>query len=137
MTRTYEELIQLETFEERFNYLSLLGSVGERTFGSHRELNQIFYKSPEWERVRRKVILRDDGCDLAIPGMVIPRYVYIHHLNPITEDDILKHNPALFSLNNLICVSFDTHNAIHYGNKSSLPVTPVERKPNDTCPWRI
>lgn len=136
MRKTYEELVLLNTFEERFDYLSLSGGIGERTFGSHRELNQIFYKSSQWEEVRRRVILRDDGCDLAIPGMVIPRYAYIHHLNPITEEDILNHNPEIFSLNNLVCTSLATHNAIHYGSKESLPKPMITRKPNDTCPWR-
>lgn len=136
MTKTYAEMQSLKTFEERFSYLSLSGMVGEFTFGSHRELNQIFYRSPQWKEVRRKAILRDDGCDLAVPGMVITKHVYVHHINPITEDDILNHNPEIYSLNNLVCVSFATHNAIHYGDKNSLPALPIERKPNDTCPWR-
>lgn len=136
MTKTYEELILLKTFEERFEYLSMSGKIGDPTFGSHRGLNQMLYTSPEWKEIRRKVILRDNGCDLALPGYQISTRAYIHHINPITEDDILNHSPEIFSLNNLVCVSFKTHNAIHYGNKEGISRDPVIRRPNDTCPWR-
>lgn len=136
MTKTYEELICLKTFEERFEYLSLCCKVGERTFGSHRMLNQALYSSPEWKEIRRKVILRDNGCDLALDGYQISGRAYIHHINPLTENDILDRSLEVFSLNNLVCVSFTTHNAIHYGNKEVIVKDPVVRRPNDTCPWR-
>lgn len=134
---TYSELISFDTFEERFNYLNLHGLVGEMTFGGHRRLNQILYNCDEWKSVRRKVILRDNGCDLGIQDRPIAGKILIHHLNPITIDDVLKRKSCVFDLNNLICSSFDTHNAIHYGSNEILRVnTFTTRKPNDTCLWR-
>lgn len=133
---SYEELIKLETFEDRFNYLSLSGKVGEATFGGHRYLNQILYQTEKWKSTRREIILRDNGCDLAHEDYVIHGSIYIHHLNPITIDDILEQRPCVFDLDNLICTTFNTHNAIHYGNENLLPKKVTERKKDDTCPWR-
>lgn len=134
--KTYSELIKIESFEERFDYLSLSGVVGETTFGSRRYLNQMLYKDPKWRSTRREVILRDDGCDLAHSEYPINGAVYIHHINPITIEDILEERPCVFDLDNLISTSFKTHNAIHYGSKELLPKTFVTRKQYDTCPWR-
>lgn len=135
--KTYSECIALQTFEERFRYLRLNGRVGDLTFGSNRYLNQLFYNSPEWKDIRRQVIIRDNGCDLAIPDRSIGRGLYIHHLNPITVEQVVNRDPAVFDLENLICVSFDTHQAIHFGDENMLiPTKPNERKPNDTCPWK-
>ena len=137
MTRSYSELIKIPSFEERFRYLQLKGYVGDATFGSHRHLNQTLYRNPEWRSVRNKVILRDNGCDLAHPDFEIQgQAAYVHHINPITIEDILKKRSIVFDLDNLITVSFQTHQAIHYGAEDLLPKLPIERKPNDTCPWR-
>lgn len=133
--KTYSELKQLQTFEERYEYCKLGGIVGETTFGFDRYLNQQFYRSPEWKRIRREIILRDEGCDLAFPGYEIHSKIYIHHLNPISEDELLHGVEAIINPNNLVCVSFDTHQAIHYGDSSLLPKTPIERRPNDTKLW--
>ena len=136
--RTYQELIQLETFEERFEYLRLAGTPGYITFGSHRLLNQMLYKSPIWASVRQRVILRDDGCDLAISERPIGKkdILIIHHLNPITIEQVTNNDPAVYDLNNLVCVSHRTHNAIHYGDGSNLmPSKPIERRPGDTKLW--
>ena len=136
--KTYTECISLPTFEERFEYLKLSGGVGMETFGSSRYLNQIFYGTPEWKKIRRDVIARDEGCDLAYQDRPINTKIYIHHINPITIDDILNRKESLFDLENLISVSFNTHNAIHYGDKSLLiPSSPTERKPFDQAPWRL
>lgn len=134
--KTYSELIKFEKFEDRFNYLRLIGIVGETTFGSHRYLNQILYQTEKWKSTRRDVILRDNGCDLAHKDHEIIGSIYIHHLNPITIDDILKDRPCVFDLENLVCTTFRTHNAIHYSNEELLPKGPVIRKKNDTCLWR-
>lgn len=134
--RTYSELIQLKTFEERFEYLKLDGIVGRETFGFDRYLNQMFYTSIEWKKFRRDIILRDNGCDLAIPGLDIVGRIFIHHLNPITKEDILNRTEYLMNPEFVICSSKLTHNAIHYGDSDLLPKGPVERKRNDTCPWR-
>lgn len=136
MTRTYSELIHLPTYEERFEYADLRGKVGEETFGHDRWVNQILYTSPEWRRFRREIILRDDGCDLAMPGFEILRFGVIHHLNPITKADIVNRNPCVFDPNNVILVASDTHKFIHYGRCPAPNKLPVERRPNDTCPWR-
>lgn len=136
MIKRYTQLSRLKAFKERFDYLKLDGSVGNETFGSHRYLNQRFYKSREWRRARREVILRDDGCDLGHPDRPILGEIYIHHLNPITLDDILERKPCVFDPENLVCVSFKTHNAIHYGGEDTRPEEYVERQKNDTCPWR-
>lgn len=136
MYKTYSELIKIDTFEDRFKYLSLVGVVGETTFGSHRYLNQILYQTDKWKSTRREVILRDNGCDLAHKDYGIMGSIYIHHLNPITIDDILEERPCVFDLENLVCTAFRTHNAIHYGSENLLPKGLVERKKNDTCLWK-
>lgn len=136
MIRTYEDLIAFSTFEERYEYLQLDGSVGAETFGFDRYLNQAFYRSAEWKAIRDYVLVRDLGCDLACDGFEIRGKILIHHMNPITEQDILKRCPNLLDPNNLICVSHLTHNAIHFGERNLLPKMPIERSPNDTCPWR-
>lgn len=136
MILSYSELITLPTFTERYRYLRKSGIVGEETFGSHRYLNQLLYTSPEWRRVRNNVIIRDNGCDLGMEGYEIRDRVYIHHINPISSDDILNRSPALFDMDNLICVSFNTHQAIHYGDESLLPIISfTERMPGDTKLW--
>ena len=134
--RTYSELITIPTFEERYQYLRLNGRVGEETFGFDRWLNQRFYKDPEWLKIRDEVIIRDNGCDLAIPGREIYSRILIHHMNPITKDDILQRSKYLLDPEYLICTIKNTHDAIHYGDENLLVKGPVERKPNDTCPWR-
>lgn len=136
MSKTYDELITLPTFKERFDYLKLNGFVGKETFGFDRYLNQVLYRSYEWKQTRKQVILRDNGCDLGIDGREIFGKILVHHINPITLEDINNRNPEIFNLNNLITVSFDTHQAIHFGSYELLPKDPVERKPNDTCPWK-
>ena len=134
--RTYKDLRRLDTILDRFEYLKLGGQVGESTFGFDRYLNQAFYKSREWQLARRAVILRDGGCDLGIEGYEIGRGLVVHHMNPITIDDILARKDEIFDPEFLICVSDRTHKAIHYGDAGLLPKDPVERKPGDTCPWR-
>ena len=134
--RSYSELSQLKTFEERYEYLKLSGEVGNPTFGYDRYFNQSFYHSSEWRRTRNLIILRDNGCDLGIPEYEIHGRIYIHHINPVTKEDIESNSDILLSPENLICVTFDTHNAIHYGDERTLPKTPIERVPGDTCPWR-
>lgn len=136
--RTYTELNKLETFEERFRYLQLDSPVGEKTFGLNRYMNQRFYKTfPEWKRIRREVIIRDLGCDLGLPGHEILDKIIIHHMNPITADDIRFMTDALLNPEYLICTKMSTHNAIHYGDDTILRTNiVVERKPNDTCPWK-
>lgn len=134
--KTYLELSKLNTFNERYEYLKLKSTVGEPTFGSKRYLNQILYHSSEWINLRDKIIFRDDGCDLGIPSRHIADKVLIHHLNPITIDDVLNRDPKVFDVNNLITVSYTTHLAIHYGDKELLIKDPIERRKNDTCPWK-
>ena len=135
--RTYSELLKLQTFEGRFNYLSLGGIVGDETFGFERYFNQKLYSSEEWRQVRRFVIVRDDGCDLGIPDLGIKGHIYVHHMNPISLDDIESHNPDIFDPEYLITVSLATHNAIHYGDANYLKTIEfIERKPGDTCLWR-
>lgn len=136
MMRTYSELSRLETFEERFEYLKLNGEVGSSTFGFDRYLNQVFYKSPEWKRVRNEVILRDNGCDLGIEGRDISSHIIIHHMNPISVKDVLNRSRDILNPEYLICVTHNTHNAIHYGDEKQLLSLPVDRKPYDTCPWK-
>ena len=136
MMKSYSELIRIPSFEERFQYLRINGIVGEETFGCDRYLNQIFYKSEEWKRIRRRVIIRDNGCDLAWEEYEIKGIIIIHHINPITKEDILNRSSKLFDLENLICTSVNTHKAIHYGNEEMLPKKIVERTMNDTCPWK-
>lgn len=134
--KTYSELIQLPTFEERYRYLQLNGAVGKETFGYDRYLNQILYNSSDWKRLRRDIIIRDNGCDLASEGFEIFGRILIHHINPITVEDIVNRNPIVFDPENLICTTHNTHLAIHYGDESLLITAPIERKPNDMCPWR-
>ena len=134
--KTYSELITLPTFEERFQYLKLDGVVGKETFGFKRRLNQEFYHSDEWLSFRDNIIIRDCGCDLGVSGFEIHGSVLIHHLNPITYDDILYRRSCIFDPENAICTKLSTHNAIHYGDKSLLVLAPVERSRNDTSPWR-
>ena len=134
--RTYSELITIPTFEERFEYLQLKGSVGKDTFGYDRYLNQVLYRSPEWKRLRNQIIIRDGGCDLACNGYDIYDKVLIHHLNPITVEDVLARSRKVFDPDNLVCVSHNTHNAIHYGGVDLLVTGPIIRTKNDTCPWR-
>lgn len=136
LVKTYNELLKFDTFDKRFEYLQLKGLVGEETFGYSRYLNQILYTSPEWKAIRQQVILRDKGCDLAFPGYEICGKILIHHINPISLKDIEERDSKVFNLNNLITVSFMTHQAIHYGSKDLLLLDPIERKPNDQCPWR-
>ena len=136
MMKSYSELIRIPSFEERFQYLRINGIVGEETFGCDRYLNQIFYKSEEWKRIRRRVIIRDNGCDLAWEEYEIKGIIIIHHINPITKEDILDRSSKLFDLENLICTSVNTHKAIHYGNEEMLPKKIVERTMNATCPWK-
>lgn len=137
MNKTYSELIKLKTFEERFEYLKLEGKVGEDTFGWDRYLNQQLYRSKEWKRFRDEMIVRDNGCDLGAEGYeTMGRRIILHHLNPITKEDILYKRDCLFDPENVICTTHKTHNAIHYGSSDILPKGPVERAKNDTCPWR-
>lgn len=134
--KTYSELITLPTFEERFQYLKIGGAVGKETFGFERYLNQYFYSTREWKNFRRDIIVRDLGCDLGIADRRIGGKIMIHHIVPITIDDIRERNECLLNPENVICTSFDTHNAIHYGDESLLITVPIERTKNDTCPWR-
>lgn len=124
------------SFEERYEYCRIAGIVGESTFGFDRYLNQALYASPQWKTVRRSVILRDNGCDLGIEDRPIGGKIFVHHLNPITEDEIEHGNEDIFDPEFLICVSAETHNAIHYGDKSLLTAMPDVRRPGDTCPWK-
>lgn len=136
-TKSYKELSLLNSFEDRFNYLKLVGKVGVDTFGFDRYMNQQFYRSREWKNVRDYVIVRDNGCDLGISGKEITGKIYIHHINPISPDDIEHSSDNLLDPNNLICVSQETHNAIHYGDNSILEKNKVvQRVPGDTCPWK-
>ena len=136
MIRTYTELVRYQTFEERFDYLSLKGQVGFDTFGFDRYLNQRFYRSVEWKQVRDFVIVRDSGCDLGIPDREIKTRIIIHHINPLEKTDITDSTDFLLNPEYLICVSHDTHQAIHYGDKSLLVTIPKERTRFDTCPWK-
>ena len=134
--RTYSELIKLGTFKERFRYLKLDGKVCQETFGYDRYLNQAFYHSDEWHRIRNKIILRDDACDLGMPGYEIGGKVYIHHINPISTHDLIHVSDFLLDPEYLICCSHNTHNAIHYGDENLLITEPIQRTPYDTCPWK-
>ncbi len=134
--RRYSELVMLPTFEDRYRYLRLSGSVGKETFGFDRYMNQFFYKSPEWRRVRDIVITRDAGCDLGVAGHEIFGRVLIHHMNPISPDDIRTRSDLLLNPEYLITTVHETHQAIHYGDENLLVSEPVQRQKNDTCPWR-
>ena len=135
--RTYSELIQIPTFTERFEYLRLDGQVGVETFGFDRYLNQRFYHSAEWRSIRDYIIARDLGCDLAMDGYEIYGKIYIHHMNPITQMDIVHSNADMLDPEFLICTTHNTHNAIRYGDASLVGTGPIERRPNDTCPWKV
>lgn len=134
--KSYSELITLPTFEERYEYLRLGGTVGVETFGFDRYLNQMLYRSNKWRVSRDKAIIRDCGCDLGIPDREIQGRILVHHINPITIEDIINERSILFDLENLICSSKNTHDAIHYGDSSLLILNPIERSANDTCPWK-
>jgi len=136
MDRTYSELMKLNSFEERFNYLKLNGKTCAETFGAERYLNQVFYKTAEWKSIRNIVITRDLGRDLGIEGHEIYGRAIVHHMNPVTIEDINSRNANLLNPEYLITVSHQTHNALHYGDENLLQKDPVERFPNDTCPWR-
>ena len=134
--RTYNELMLLPTFKERFEYLKLSGRVGEETFGFDRWINQKFYRSAEWKHIRDQVIIRDNGCDLGVEGREIYGKILIHHMNPITKKDILDRTDLLLNPMYLISVTKQTHDAIHYSDESILMNDPIVRSRNDTCPWR-
>ena len=129
--------MKLSTFEERFEYLKLGGKVGEETFGFDRYINQVLYTSPEWKSIRSYVITRDNGCDLGMPDREIrSEKILIHHMNPITVDDIVERSDYVLNPEYLICTILNTHNAIHYGDSELLYKDPIVRSKNDTCPWR-
>lgn len=136
MIRTYSELILLPSFEERFKYCDLTGLVGEETFGHDRWINQILYQSDEWRKFRREIIIRDNGCEFALPGFEVFRYGTIHHLNPITKNDVVNRRSCVFDPENVVLVASDTHKFIHYGRGPAPAKTVVKRRPNDTCPWK-
>lgn len=136
MLRTYSELSKLNSFLERYEYLRLGGKVGEETFGFDRYLNQIFYKDPEWLEARDNVIIRDGGCDLGMPDREIKGKILVHHMNPVTKEQILRRDPVLFDPEYLICTIKSTHDAIHYGDETLLMLDPIVRTKNDTCPWK-
>lgn len=136
MIRTYDELIRLRSFEERYEYLRIGAQVGAPTFGSDRYLNQILYTSDRWREVRNAVIIRDNGCDLAHEDFQIFEFLTVHHLNPISLSDIETENPDIYDLRFLVCTSLDTHKAIHFGNKAMLPKLPTQRYARDTCLWQ-
>lgn len=135
--KSYSELMDIPTFEGRYRYLRIKGRVGEETFRCNRHINQQLYtKDPRWKVLRSHIIVRDDGCDLAMPDFRIYGKVIIHHINPITVEDFMNNDPIIFDPENVICVSFNTHQAIHYGDESLLPQVPIVRTKNDTCLWR-
>lgn len=136
MIRTYNELIQIDSYKERFEYLKLDGIVGASTFGSRRYLNQAFYRSEEWKRIRDYVITRDLGRDLGIVGYDIAGLIHVHHMNPVMVQDVINHSSDILNPDYLITTSYQTHKAIHYGNEDMLILDPVIRTPNDTCPWK-
>lgn len=133
----YTEFSKLETFEERFDYLKLEGSVGAETFGYDRYLNQALYNSREWRKIRNEVIIRDLGCDLGVEGYPITKKPIIHHMNPITREQIENRDPIVFDPEYLITVTHETHNAIHYGDSKEISKNPIERTKGDTCPWKV
>ena len=135
MIRRYKNLSRINTFMERYKYLKLDGIVGETTFGFDRYLNQILYTSKRWRKTRDEIIIRDNGCDLGIEGYEIHREILVHHMNPITLEDIENDSDDIYNPEFLICTTFNTHRAIHYGDEKLLPAVLIERRPNDTCPW--
>ena len=136
MIKCYRDLIQLESFTERYHYLKLHGKVGEDTFGLDRYVNQTLYKSHKWKRTRSQIIIRDNGCDLGVEGHELDNYIVVHHMNPITLEDIEEERDIIFDSENLICCSSRTHQAIHFSDEDLLPKDFVQRRPNDTCLWR-
>lgn len=134
--KSYSECMALPTFLDRYRYLQIGGNVGEETFGFDRYLNQSLYRDSDWKRFRRDMIVRDNGCDLVCEGYEIVGKILLHHINPITIQDILRRDPKIFDPENVICTSLNTHNAIHYGDESLLITEPLVRTPNDTCPWK-
>lgn len=136
--KTYSEMILLPTFEERFEYLKIGGIIGVNTFGSHRYLNQVLYQSQEWKNFRREIIIRDKGRDLAVDGYEIEdnSFLHVHHIEPLTPEDVIQRSYKIFDLDNVICVSEKTHKAIHYSGINATVTIPITRKPYDTCPWR-
>lgn len=134
--KCYSELITIPTFIERYQYLKIGGRVGSDTFGHDRYLNQILYHSDEWHEFRDWIIIRDNGCDLACPGFELHDRIIIHHIDPITVDDVIRRHPKIFDPENVISTCLNTHNAIHYGDESKLLLLPIERSQHDTCPWR-
>lgn len=134
--RRYSELKRLRTFEERYEYLRIGGLIGESTFGFERYLNQQLYTSQRWRQLRNEIIIRDNGCDLGIEGRDIYDKIIIHHMNPLTRDQMQEPDESMFDPEYLICVSLNTHNAIHYGDASLLRKDYIPRRPNDTCPWK-
>lgn len=136
MIRTYSELILLPTFVERYRYLRIAGRVGKETFGYDRYLNQILYTSDEWRRFRNIIIDRDNGNDLACDGFKIHSRFLVHHINPITVEDVLNRDPKIFDPENVILTTHNTHQAIHYGDEGLLLLEPIVRSRNDTCPWK-
>ena len=135
--KTYSELIKIPSYIERYRYLKLGGKTGEITFGNERYLNQLLYKSPEWKSFRREIIFRDQGFDMGVEGYEIQGLILVHHINPITVEDIYNRSDLVFDEENVICVSKITHNAIHYGSEDLLVIEEiVERRPNDTIFWR-
>lgn len=135
--RTYSELITMSSFLDRYEYLRLGGKVGEETYGYERYINQSFYRSRPWLNFRDNIIIRDNGCDLGVEGYeIIGEIIIVHHLNPITADDIKSGNPSVLDSENVICVRFSTHNALHYGDNAQLIMPVIERRKNDTCPWK-
>lgn len=134
--KTYRELIAMDDFLDRYEYLRIGGIVGESTFGSNRYLNQILYRSYDWKKFRREMIIRDNGCDLAHPDYEIGGIIILHHINPITIDDVKNRRRCVFDPENVVCVSHRTHEAIHYGDDTLLMKGPVVRRPGDTIPWR-
>lgn len=136
LMRTYSEMIKLPTLAERFEYLKLGGEIGAETFGFERYLNQKFYRSEIWKRIRNQVIVRDNGCDFGLTDYPIGGRIIVHHMNPVDSDDIIYQREVLLNPEFLVCVGERTHNALHYGGFDLLPQDPIERQPNDTCPWK-
>ena len=136
MKKSYTELLSFTSFEERFKYLCCYQPIGEATFGGGRYLNQALYRSKQWKDLREQIIIRDNGCDLGVEGYDIRGKILIHHINPITKEELLKRAPSVFDPENLICVSFETHQGIHYCDETKIPTQLITRKPNDTCPWK-
>lgn len=138
--KTYSEMYKFNTLKERYEYLKISSMIGIETFGNERHINQMFYNSPEWKNFRRRVIIRDGGNELGLEGYPITGNIYIHHINPITVDDVVERRPCVMDMDNVICVGLDMHNSIHFGNNFELlnldKYNIVGRKPNDTCPWK-